>query len=155
MKRLHVLIAGFTIVAVLAACTSGPREIQYGSDSCAHCRMTITDPRFAAQLITEKGKIHLFDSVECLAAYANDAVSSDARRFVSDFDHPGSFIPLEQAHILKADRLRSPMGLNLAAFPATKDPTELAVHYGAELLTWEKVTKMVANAWQNGASHSP
>ncbi|MCF7801225.1 MAG: nitrous oxide reductase accessory protein NosL [Candidatus Marinimicrobia bacterium] len=149
------LLTGFIIGLALVACTKGPREIQYGSDSCAHCRMTITDPRFASQLITEKGKIHLFDSVECLAAYENDTVSPKAQRFVSDFEHPGRFIPLKQAHILKGERLRSPMGLNLAAFPATEDPTELAVHYGAELLTWEKVTKLVANAWQKGAHHSP
>ncbi|MCF7797429.1 MAG: nitrous oxide reductase accessory protein NosL [Lentisphaeria bacterium] len=155
MKRLNVLIAGFFIVAVLAACTTGPREIQYGSDSCAHCLMTITDPRFATQLVTEKGKVHLFDSVECLAAFEENDVSPKVQRFVSDFERPGEFLLLNQAYLLRGEKLRSPMGLNLAAFSTTKNPEELAVHYGGEILTWKKVTKIVVNAWQQGQHHSP
>jgi len=139
----------------LSACSTGPREIQYGSDSCAHCLMTITDPRFATQLITEKGKIHLFDSLECLAAYEDDSVFPNAQRFVSDFEHQGNFVPLEKATILKGGRLRSPMGLNLAAFSASVEPTELAERYGADLLTWGNVTKMVTNAWDKGAPLLP
>lgn len=153
MKWRLRLFAGILLWLSLMACSSGPREIQYGSDTCAHCVMTITDPRFAAQLITEKGKVHLFDSVECLAAFKDDSPSAQPRRYVSDFEQPGHFMPLEQAQILKSERLRSPMGLHLAAFSASKDPVELAAQYGGNILTWENVTKLVTNAWQQRVSH--
>lgn len=52
----------------LAACgpAAGPQPIAYDREPCAHCRMLISEPRFAAQLETEQGEIQSFDDPGCL-----------------------------------------------------------------------------------------
>jgi hypothetical protein len=54
----------------LAACgpASGPQPIVYDREPCAHCRMLISEPRFAAQLETQDGEIRSFDDPGCLLA---------------------------------------------------------------------------------------
>jgi copper chaperone NosL len=53
-----------------AACApaDGPRPIVYDREACAHCRMLISEPRFAAQLETREGEVLSFDDPGCLLA---------------------------------------------------------------------------------------
>lgn len=44
----------------------GPRPIAWGEEACAHCRMHISDPRYAAQLLTLSGEASSFDDPGCL-----------------------------------------------------------------------------------------
>ena len=57
------------IIILWTSCSTSVRPISYGKDACEHCRMTIMDKKFGAELITKKGKIFVFDSDECLAQY--------------------------------------------------------------------------------------
>ena len=59
--------------AVAAACrpAEGPQPIVYDREPCAHCRMLISEPRFAAQLQDESGTAN-FDDPGCLLAYLED-----------------------------------------------------------------------------------
>ena len=54
-------------------------------DTCAYCRMTISDERFGGQFVTSKGKVHVFDSIECLAAFylANGTMTDGEQAWVS------------------------------------------------------------------------
>jgi copper chaperone NosL len=47
---------------------AGPHPIAWDLEACAHCRMLISDPRFAAQLETADGEIRSFDDPGCLLA---------------------------------------------------------------------------------------
>lgn len=38
----------------------------YPEDACSNCRMAISQPRFASQLITRTRKAHKFDDIMCL-----------------------------------------------------------------------------------------
>ncbi|HEU5219058.1 MAG TPA: hypothetical protein VFU23_10390 [Gemmatimonadales bacterium] len=59
-----------TAALLVAACAAGgPRPIAYGKEACAFCRMTVSDPRFGAELVTTRGRVYTFDSIECLASY--------------------------------------------------------------------------------------
>src|SRR5690606_10861439 len=44
----------------------GPPNISYGSDSCAHCKMIISDARFAAAWRDTNGKVLRFDDIGCM-----------------------------------------------------------------------------------------
>jgi copper chaperone NosL len=57
------------IMIMLIACNPERKPIQYGEDKCAFCRMSIVDQRFGGEIVTQKGKVYMFDAVECMVNY--------------------------------------------------------------------------------------
>jgi copper chaperone NosL len=101
---------------LLGACAApGPRPIAYDRDVCAFCSMTVSDPRYGAELITVKGKVHTFDSIECLASYYLTSRATTRSLWVTD---AGRLVPAERARFRRAApdaEGNSPMGLGLSA----------------------------------------
>jgi copper chaperone NosL len=146
VHRSRTLRSAVVLVAwLLAACTRVPQPIQYGRDACDYCRMQISDPRYGAELVTAKGKVHTFDSIECLAAYylAGDDRATTRSVWVSDFARPGTLVPGETAHYLRAAGPSSPMGKGLMAFSSTADTAALHRSYGEVPLRWIDVLALV------------
>jgi len=108
------------LCCLLTACSHGPDPIRYGKDACAHCKMTIMDKHFSAELITAKGKVFKFDAAECMAGFLkeNPSIAADVKSvfLVNDFTKPGQFIDARKSFFLRDSSLSSPMGGNLAAF---------------------------------------
>lgn len=74
MKKLVVAIVVLgTILAVVVyggtRLPDRPQPIAWNHEACAHCRMLIGDPTFAAQVITDDGDVLSFDDPGCAAAY--------------------------------------------------------------------------------------
>ncbi len=69
-SRALALRAGLAAAALLAACgpAQGPEPIAWDREPCAHCRMLISDPAFAAQLRADDGSVESFDDPGCLLA---------------------------------------------------------------------------------------
>src|SRR5262245_64913286 len=70
-SRRRPLRRAFAAAAFLAACgppAQGPAPIAWDEEACAHCRMLISDPAFAAQLRAEDGSVESFDDPGCLLA---------------------------------------------------------------------------------------
>jgi copper chaperone NosL len=61
---------GLFLAFALAACglPEGPQPIAWDREPCAHCRMLIGDPAFAAQLQLADGAVESFDDPGCLLA---------------------------------------------------------------------------------------
>jgi copper chaperone NosL len=138
--------ASIALAAAASACSApGPRDIAYNSDACDYCRMTISDERFAAQFITSKGKVHAFDSIECLAAFylAGRTPTDRGDIWVSDFAHPGRWVAAERAVFARSKTRQSPMGLDLRAFAADADTAGIARDTGATILRWSEVLELV------------
>jgi copper chaperone NosL len=115
-----VMLSSLAIPAT--ACTRSPEPFRYGQDECAECKMTITDRRFGAQLITEKGKVVKFDDLRCLAVFGNRAAGEGIRsRYVCDFQRPEHFIPVADAWYLTSPKLKSPMRSDTAAFASANE----------------------------------
>ena len=147
--RLRTTAAGVRALLLLllaAACGGhGPRPIDYGRDECGYCRMTITDRRYGAEVVTTTGKVHEFDSIECLAAYYLQARAARTVRsaWVTDYEHPGTLVPAADARYLRASGPGSPMGKGLTAFASDADAAALARRYGGEPMRWEEVLALV------------
>jgi copper chaperone NosL len=153
-----LLIAGAAAapaLGVLAACaTTEPRAIAYGHDECAYCRMVVSDARFAAALVTAKGRTVAFDSAECLASYyaqerrdrGRDAVHS---LWVSDYRHPGQLIPARRARFVRIGGPGSPMGKGLIAFRSDADTHGMTD--GSATLGWDEVVALVEGEGPDGA----
>jgi len=54
-----------------AACGTGSEPVDpvWGKQACDSCRMLVSDPAYAAQLVDQRGARHFFDDVGCLTAY--------------------------------------------------------------------------------------
>src|SRR5690606_32754237 len=65
LRLAPALLAG---ALLLAACgpPEGPQPIAWDREPCAHCRMLISDPAFAAQLHRSDGTVESFDDPGCL-----------------------------------------------------------------------------------------
>ena len=51
------VMLGFLGLMSFTSCSAGPEPIRYGQDNCHHCKMTLTDKRFGAEIVTQKGKV--------------------------------------------------------------------------------------------------
>lgn len=126
-----------------------PRPTQFGVDVCPYCSMTVSDLRFAAQVVTPTGLIHNYDAIECLADHLNGhGPQPPTVEEVYLADYPAStrddvsYLSAAAAVVLFHPRLRTPMGGGLAAFPDEVAATSFAQSArlsNAELLTWEQV----------------
>jgi len=128
---------------VLAACGSPrPVEIAFGSAVCEHCHMTISEPRFAAQLVTTRHRTRVFDDPGCLAAFvASGDVPPDQIHslWVSDYLEPGTMLPAGSALFVRSDSLRTPMNSHVVAVGHRREADSLAIAVSGVILTWAEV----------------
>jgi copper chaperone NosL len=143
-KIVFVLFVAFTI----AACQSGPEPIAYGEDNCDNCMMTISDPKYGAELITANGKVFKFDSIECLADYSEKMEATTiGSMWVTDFSNKENFLNTKDASFLKSEKLRSPMGLNLSAHKTQDEFNSIKSEFGGDKLSWNELLKYVKTEW--------
>ncbi len=143
LKILLILI----IIVLLQSCQSSPEKIDYGKDICTECNMGIVERGYGAELISSKGKVYKFDSIECLANYYSKNKSKGvASLWVTDFADNKNFIPAEKARYIKNDRIHSPMGLNVLAVKTKKEEESITSNYGGKVLDWQEVLKLAASS---------
>lgn len=94
--------------------TQGPVEPVWDREACAHCKMHIGEPTFAAQLQTKDHHIFHFDDPGCLlkdlAIRNKDIAALYFRDSLSE-----RWLSREEVAFVKVSS--SPMGYNLAAVP--------------------------------------
>jgi copper chaperone NosL len=135
----YLIVLALGALFFLQGCKNDFVPISYGHEACTHCRMTIMDKRFAAEILTGKGKAYKFDDLGCLLSYIQDQKFHDpaAKIFVADFVNPdGPFLDAAQATFVRSESLHSPMGGNMAAEATTASAEELNKELHGNLLTW-------------------
>lgn len=111
------------------SCSVEPQPINYGSDACEFCKMTIVENRWAAEIVTDKGKAYKYDAIECMMNYMNrNDISPNnlALLLVDDYSQPGVLIDATKATYIKSEAIPSPMGAFLSAF-SNQDTAETTV----------------------------
>ncbi len=141
----------------VACGTPEPQPIAYGEAGCEKCLMGIVDDRWGAEIVTRTGKVHTFDSVECMVAYLLQDADRDAVHsvWVTDFANPPALISVSEAFFLRSDNLRSPMGLGVTAF-GHDSIRQRAVEdsFGGDLMQWDQVVEYVGEHWTGGGPHA-
>jgi copper chaperone NosL len=138
------------LLLVLTACSPKPEPLNFGQDGCAYCKMKMMDDRYGAEIVTTKGKVYKFDSIECLAA---DLVKGTVPKgvihslYVIDFETPGQLIPTDSAHFVISKKLLSPMGMNISAYRDTAIAANVARLYFGEQVSWQAVQDSVRKKW--------
>lgn len=140
IPRARVLRRAMLLASLLTACGDvGPRAVVAGTDACGYCRMTVSDPRFAAEVVTSTGRVHVFDSVECLAGYVRGAAEGTVRTlWVTDAEAPGRFVAADRAGYLLDATIRGPMG-RAVAFASPEAARAAQARYGGTVAAWSAV----------------
>lgn len=134
----------FVFVMFFTSCEKNPQPINYYNEDCANCEMTISDPKYGAELITQKSKVYKFDSIECLISYMNDFNTEEIHSmWVTDFSNPENLIDAEKAFYLKSDELKSPMGLNVCAFKNLEELNAVKQKHDGIILKWNELLNFV------------
>ncbi len=141
LQRLRVAV--LPLMTLIAACQQpAPGPIHYGSDACDHCRMTIVDPAFAAQVVTRTGKTYRFDDPGCLVAFVTSSRVPDKDLhsiWVNDHDNPGSIVNVRDAVLVASDRIKAPMNGRLAAFATRASADAAQKAWGGRIETWDAI----------------
>jgi len=138
------------ILSAFFACSPKPEPLRFGRDGCTYCKMKMMDNRFGAEIVTRKGKVYKYDSIECMAAdLINEKVPPDAIHsvFVIDFGNPGKLINKDTAVFIVARNLSSPMGLNISAYSDKKTAENMAEMYSGEEYSWKEILALTKQMW--------
>lgn len=104
--------------------------------------MTIVEEPFAAELVTQKGKVFKFDAIECMVAYLKgEDESRYAFLLVRDFNQPAEWQDARTASYLVSEELPSPMGAFLSAYQDEAGAIGMREAKGGEVYDWENLKK--------------
>ena len=137
MKWLSYLL----ILLVSVSCVTKEAEpIKLNSDACEFCKMKISDGKFGAELITNKGRIYKFDDLNCMIAFnkSNEKIKMN-QHFVNDYEANNQLIDATTAWFIKHETIKSPMGSNTAAFSKKELAENKAKSVYAEVLSWDQL----------------
>lgn len=133
---------------ILVSCSSVPEPIAYGHDGCAYCEMTIMDHRYGTELVTSKGKIFKFDSVECLVKYLKEGEAENPKVklvLLTPFNHPETLEDAHKSYILHSQGMPSPMGMFLTAFKEEATARQFQAENGGEVYSWQELLDKFEN----------
>lgn len=137
----HILFLFAFLAMVVTSCEVAPQKIEYGTDACSFCDMTIVDTKHAAQLVTKKGKNYKYDAVECMVHALNGELAETplAITLVADFNNPGEMTDAAKAGYLISEEIKSPMGANLASFKDEEKAETAKTKYGGTVYSWNTI----------------
>lgn len=140
MKRL-VFLSLTPCLLFFVSCSRGFEPIEYGKDPCAHCKMTIVDDRFAAEMVTKKGRAFKFDDILCMKQFLNEQKPEGGELFFVSHFLKTETEPLDatKAVYLKNDFFKSPMNGNYGAFKNETEAQSLKDSLGIFSQTWENI----------------
>ena len=133
--------SGLLILLVfIASCSTQPDPINYGSDACHFCKMTIVSKTHAAQAVSKKGKQFKYDAIECMVNDFNYENNTDMSiMLVANYLNAGNMISAETATYLVSENIPSPMGANLSATASKAEAEKLITENGGELFDWNTI----------------
>lgn len=68
LRRFCVVLA----LGALGCAVAGPTDPVWGKQTCGHCRMLVSDPSYAGQVLTNRDERVFFDDVGCMVEYVEE-----------------------------------------------------------------------------------
>ena len=134
--------AAVVVVASWVGCGGGgprPVEIVVNEDICSLCRMAVSERRFAAEVVTEEGRVEVFDDVGCLVDWLGEnGRPAGAGTFVVDY-RTGEWLAAEGAAYVRSPELSTPMGHGIVAFRDWGTAEAARRELGGAVVGWEEV----------------
>lgn len=141
MKK--IILSLIAMVTLVSCGPTEPQPIKLNSDSCDFCKMTISNSKYAAELITQKGRIYKFDDISCMIKYAKSNTTVEYSGFyVNDYLNDNKFIDAEKGYYLKGGTISSPMRGNIAVFSTNNEANSYQSKLNAVPVSYEEVYYM-------------
>ena len=137
-------VAILLLVSQLASCSIDKDPIIVGKDNCDYCKMTISDRRFGAEIVSKKGKIFKYDEAQCLISDLKEGKIKESEIkdvYLTDFCGKNELINQKSSLLLRSDEFKSPMNGNVAAFSQQDSMNQYKNKLNAEEVTWSNLTK--------------
>ena len=142
LKQLSIVV----LLLIFTSCNVGPQAINYGSDGCHFCKMTIVDKVHAAEIVTKKGKVYKFDATECMIHFMNEFDVNDIKLYLSNnYTEPEALIDATKATFLISENIPSPMGAFLSAFETEAEAQKFQSEQGGRLFNWNQLLAHLNN----------
>lgn len=138
---------------LLSSCDDGqPHPVQLNVDGCDYCRMTISDHKWAAELVTTNGRIYKFDDLNCMLRFTVEGSGQDIKRhYISNYLGNNELIDAHAAWYVSSESYNSPMGGNTAAFISKEAATEAGAKINSGVQNWDELKKQHPS--KNSNSH--
>ena len=115
--------------------------IKLNVDTCDFCKMTIADGKYAAEVISEKGRVFKFDDIMCMIHYGKENSNTKmTAHYVNDYTQDNVLIPAKTAFFLSEGTIQSPMRGGIIAFSSENEAKEFGIKLKAKPVTWEAVS---------------
>ncbi|WP_400075186.1 nitrous oxide reductase accessory protein NosL [Winogradskyella sp. R77965] len=139
MKR----IVFFLVLFVMFGCSKTPQPINYGTDMCHFCQMTIVTKTHASQMVTDKGKQYKFDAIECMIRFLGDKqeLVEKSNLLIANYKNPGVMVNAKAGGYVISEEITSPMGANLTGFASLEQAKTKINNPKAEYFDWEGIFK--------------
>jgi copper chaperone NosL len=134
----------FAFLITVTSCNAGPEALKTGVDNCYFCKMTISDARFGAEIVTKKGKIYKFDDTHCILNYlkTKDIELANIKNiYLTNYCGSHQLLDVKNVVLLKAEELRSPMGGNTAAFDVQDSLFAVQKFFPGIVVTWNELNR--------------
>ena len=139
MKTLKTVLTLF-VIGLFLGCSVGSQPIEYGSDGCHFCKMTIVDKTHGAEIVTKKGKVYKFDAAECMVNSLDEFQTKDIAFFLTNiYSEPEILFDATKATFLISENIPSPMGAYLSSFKTKEDASKVQAEHGGTLYTWNEI----------------
>ncbi|MBL0343122.1 MAG: nitrous oxide reductase accessory protein NosL [Bacteroidetes bacterium] len=142
MLNKKIVIQSTFALILLASCGPIDKEpIKINKEKCDNCKMMISDPRFAGELVTEKGRVYKFDDVTCLKSFMQSQKHEYHSILISDYLPPHELHAVNTMHFITGANINSPMRGNVAAFSDKQNAATYSTQLSATFTTWESILK--------------
>lgn len=143
-KRFSTALSLLLLPVLLNSCSAKPEAIIAGTDNCYFCKMTITDSRYGAEMLTKKGKVYKFDDLHCLLAFKKAGMIDEGLVkdiYLVDFTGDHGLIKSTEGFLLRGDGIHGPMNGNVIAFKSRDSLKKMAPAFNATEVNWNELTK--------------
>lgn len=120
ISAIAVVLLGWLALAILRSerLPTGPVDIVWDREACAHCRMHVSEPRFAAQVQLTSGDILNYDDPGCLLRHIDEQAESDIHAIWFHHVSEDRWLASEEVGFRKVEP--TPMGFGLGATVASE-----------------------------------
>jgi copper chaperone NosL len=130
---------------LLIACKPEMEPINFGHEGCSYCQMTIVDPRYAAELVTDKGKVYKFDAIECMINYTAEHTDTNFDIILVSTIDEKELKDAATCIYLRSRELPSPMGKYITGISNSEMSKKLLNDFGGKLYSWSELNKNFKN----------
>lgn len=139
-KKKNNLIILFFLFFLPSCNNKLAQPIKLNYDKCNFCEMSISDGRFGAEIITEKGRAYKFDDVHCLFGFVKENNRVKISKFyINDYLKKNVLIDAEKSFYIIIGELKSPMGGNIAGFKSEIEARPFAQKFKVSVLNWNQI----------------